>query len=114
MQNSDNSLAMSTSIAVWIATAVLHNENKEKDAFPVRKIFQKVRDLKLSQTADVTVLAHISTHCVANTKAWPNTHRKLFRVSTGWYRLYKPGDDFHPSRKNGHRDRSRRRAPLSV
>jgi len=97
----NNEISLTTANAVWIATALLHSENDENKTFACKEIFQKVRDQNLVQTEDVTVFAHISTHCVANTKPWPNVHRKLLRVATGRYRLYKPGDDFHPSRKNG-------------
>ena len=91
----------STAIAVWIATALLHRENKEKEDFQIKDIFQKVRDEDLIQTADSTIMAHITVHCVANTKPWPNKHRKLYRTLPGWYRLYKDGDDYHASREGG-------------
>jgi len=92
---------LTTPNAVWIATTLLQQTHKDKDAFQPREIFKKMRELKLVQTVDVTILAHISTHCVANTKAVPATHRKLFRVSPGWYRLYKDGDEYHPTREGG-------------
>ncbi len=92
---------LTTPNAVWIATTLLQQTHKDRDAFQPREIFKKMRELKLVQTADVTLLAHISTHCVANTKAVPATHRKLFRVSPGWYRLYKNGDECDPTREGG-------------
>jgi len=97
----NNVKSLTTANAVWITTALLHRENKDKDAFQSNEIFHKLKDLGLNKTEDVTIKAHISTHCVANTKAWPNPHRKLLRVSTGWYRLFRPGDPFDPSRENG-------------
>ena len=92
---------MSTAIATWLATALLHTENKNMESFQAKEIFQKIRDEDLIQTKDNTLMAHITVHCVANTKPWPNIHRKLYRVSSGRYRLYKDGDDYHPSREGG-------------
>jgi len=97
----DDVKIQSTAIAVWVATALLHRENKEKEDFQIKDIFQKVKDEKLISTADSTIMSHITVHCVANTKPWPNKHRKLYRTLPGWYRLYKDGDDYHTSREGG-------------
>ena len=91
----------STAPVVWIATALLHTENKNKEAFRQSEIFQKVRDLGLVQSTDSTIRTHISSHCVANRKAQPDTHRKLFAVRNGWFRLYRPGDPHDITRKKG-------------
>ncbi len=91
----------STAQVVWIATALLHTDNKNKEAFRQSEIFQKVRDLRLVQSSDSTIRTHISSHCVANRKAQPDTHRKLFAVRNGWFRLYRPGDPHDVTRKRG-------------
>ena len=103
----DNNSELSVANLIWIAIALLHIENKEKDVFQVKQIFQKAKDLGLSHAADETLMMHISLHCVANAKAQPNTHRKLFRMASGWYRLYRHGDSYDPSREKG------RTAPLA-
>ena len=100
MKKVDNS-ELSVANLVWVAVALLHVENKEKDVFQVKQIFQKAKDLGLSHAADETLMMHISLHCVANAKAQPNTHRKLFRMASGWYRLYRPDDPYHSSREKG-------------
>lgn len=92
---------MSTAIAIWIATALLHIQNKGRDSFHTNEIADMVRNEGLVDTSPNTIMSHITVHCVANTKPWPNTHRKLFRISPGWYRLYKDGDEYHPARRNG-------------
>lgn len=92
---------LSTANAVWIATALLHKENEGKNAFQIKEIFEKVKKLDLLTTQDSTLSMHISLHCVANAKAAPDTHKKLFRVSSGWYRLFREGDSFHESRVKG-------------
>ena len=96
-----SSLQMSTAIATWIATALLHMQNKGRDSFRTNEIVDMIRKEGLVNTSHNTLMAHITVHCVANTKPWPNVHRKLFRVSPGWYRLYKDGDEYHPARRNG-------------
>jgi hypothetical protein len=101
-----NDSKLTTANVVWIATALLHNENKDKDVFSAKQIFDKTKSLGLLKLADATITMHISLHCVANEKAQPNNHRKLFRVVKGWYRLYRPGDVFDETRASG------RSAPL--
>ena len=103
----DNNSELSVANLIWIAVALLHTENKEKDVFQVKQIFQKAKDLGLSHAADETLMMHISLHCVANAKAQPNTHKKLSRIASGWYRLYRPDDPHDPSREKG------RTAPLA-
>lgn len=94
-------LAPATPVAVWIATALLHSEHEDKEAFRTNEIFEKVKEVGLQRASDATLGMHISYHCVANGKANPDTHRKLFRVASGWYRLYRIVDPCHPSRENG-------------
>lgn len=106
MKKESNS-ELSVANLIWIAVALLHTENKEKDVFQVKQIFQKAKDLGLSHAADETLMMHISLHCVANAKAQPNKHRKLFRIASGWYRLYRTDDPYDISREKG------RTAPLA-
>ena len=108
--NSDNSRSTitiglkkspSTSNAVWLATAILHRENPQSDAFSSKEIFQKVKQMSLLSVSDSTIHMHITSHCVASTKASPDRHRKLTRVQSGWYRLFREDDSFHETRSNG-------------
>mgnify|MGYP001286488704 CR=1 FL=1 len=91
----------STATAVWIATAVLHMENPTRNSFQASEIAEKSQNLDLVRARSATLSMHISLHCVANSKAAPNTIRFLYRVKNGWYRLFRNGDDFHESRKYG-------------
>ncbi|MCZ6647651.1 MAG: hypothetical protein O7B30_00170 [Thaumarchaeota archaeon] len=91
----------STATAVWIATALLHADNKNEEAFRQSQIFRKVKELQLMKVSDSTIRTHISSHCVANRKAQPDTHRKLFAVRNGWFRLYRPGDPYDMTRGRG-------------
>jgi len=91
----------STANAVWIALVTLQKENPDMDAFHTKEIAKKIKDLDIQSASDATVMIHISSHCRANKPAQPDTHRKIFRVRQGWYRLYVDGDPYHPQRKNG-------------
>lgn len=89
-----------TANAVWIATAILHMENKTRKTFQAKEIFKKVKELKLLRSSDATLRTHISHHCVANSSPSPNKDRKLFR-EMGGLRLYKDSDIPNPRRING-------------
>lgn len=92
---------ISTANVVWIATALLHKENPHRKAFRVEEIFKKVKSLELLNVAPMTIKMHISSHCVADRKGSPSTHRKLTRVEPGWYKLYIKEEPYHEDRKNG-------------
>lgn len=101
MIKENDSWKPSTSIAVWIATALLHKENPTREGFQGKEIFKKVKELNILRTLDSTLRTHITHHCVANANPYPNKDRKLFRLGNGFYRLYKEGDMVHPGRENG-------------
>lgn len=94
-------LGLTTSVVVWIATALLHKENPSRSAFTIREIEEKVNGLNLLSVQQATITQHITAHCVANSYASPDTNRILFRVGRGLYRLYRRGDSFHSTRQNG-------------
>lgn len=47
------------------------------------------------------VRVHAALHCVANLPPNPGRYRMLFETARGRRRLFRPGDPFHPGRKNG-------------
>jgi len=89
-----------TSMVVWIATALLHMENQNKKDFQPKEIFQKVKELGILKTSDATLRTHISYHCVANLPPRPNKDRILYKEN-GRYRLYKAHDNPDPGRQGG-------------
>ena len=91
----------STPNAVWIALATLHKENTHSDAFQAKEIANKIKELDIQSASDATVSTHISSHCVANKPAQPDTHRKMIRMRQGWYRLFVEGEPYDDTRKNG-------------
>jgi len=94
--------SLTTPTVVWLATALLHRDNPQSDAFSAKEIFNKVKQMNLLSVSDSTINMHITSHCVASTKASPDKHRKLTRVQSGWYRLFREGDSFHETRSTGH------------
>lgn len=94
-------LEIATSTAVWVATALLHKENPSRTAFKIKEIEQKVKYLNLLSVQDATITQHITSHCVANSHASPDTSRMLFRAQRGLYRLYRKGDSHDSTRQYG-------------
>lgn len=92
---------VTAAIAVWIATATLHKQHPSNGVFSKKEIFLRVQEQNLFHKYDSTIKTHISSHCVANNKAQPDDHRKIYRVSRGKYRLYRSGDDYDDTRKDG-------------
>ena len=93
--------SITTPTVVWLATAILHRDNPQSDAFSAKEIFNKVKQLDLLSVSDSTINMHITSHCVASGKESPDRHRKLTRVRPGWYRLFREGDSFHETRSTG-------------
>jgi len=94
-------LTPKTADAVWIVTAILHKENENRDAFKIKEITDKVKELFNLQVNDATISIHVSSHCVANTYASPDKNRILYKVDRALYRLYRPGDTYDRSRADG-------------
>ena len=84
---------------VWIATALLHREQPERTGFRPVEIIDRIRvEFGSVRSGHHT---HISQHCVANKSPSPNALRMLSQEPDGTYRLFKPGDAFHPDRELG-------------
>ena len=92
---------VSTAVAVWIATATLHQQYGIRHVFSNKDILSRVIKQELCKVANETIAMHISSHSVANNTAQLDTHRKLYRVSRGSYRLYRSGDYYNRQRVNG-------------
>jgi hypothetical protein len=82
----------------WIALAELHRENPDRAAFSAREILDKVKAESLYPSLRAGIQPHISLHNVANLPANSARYRMFYRTANGHYRLFLPGDDFHPTR----------------
>jgi len=86
--------------AVWIATAVLHQQHPAAPGFERKEIADKVAEMKLTRGQPTSVWQHIDRHCVANRPAQTNRRRDLYNPPrSGLRRLFKPGDWYVPERE---------------
>jgi hypothetical protein len=83
---------------VWIALAVLHRSQPDRESFSQREIIEQVRAERVHPEVRTGVQWHISLHCVANLPPNPAKLKMLYKLADGTYRLYRPGDDSHPQR----------------
>ena len=93
--------AATAATAVWVAAATLHRERGAGEAFRAREIRETAERQGACRVTRGTLESHISRYCVANNRAGAEKHRKLYRVQHAFYRLYRPGDYYHPDREGG-------------
>jgi hypothetical protein len=86
---------------VWVATCLLHRENPQRQDFTIREIVERVEKERLHPDLRPGVYVHVVQHCVANRAPNPGRYRMLYETRRGYRRLYVPGDDWHPGRKDG-------------
>ena len=84
---------------VWIATALLHRDNREAQDFAVEEIVQRAEREGLHKPLRRGVYVHVIQHCVANRPPNPGRYRMLFESSPGRRRLFRKGDSYHPDRE---------------
>ena len=90
-----------TAVAVWIATATLHQQYGINSEFSNQDILHQAMRQNLTSVNKTTIEMHISSYCIANNKVASERHRKLYRISRGRYRLYRNGDYYNRSRAGG-------------
>jgi hypothetical protein len=91
----------SVAIEVWIATALLHREQPEREDFTAREITERARRERLREPLRPGVSVFATMHAVANRPPSPNRLRMLTATSKGRRRLFRPGDASDPGRRGG-------------
>ena len=87
---------------VWLATARLHRDQKDRAGFSPDEILKTALSIEPNLGFSVnTIRTHISRHCVANLPPAGAIHRMLTRNPNSTYRLYRHGDEYHPGRASG-------------
>jgi len=86
---------------VWIATALLHKENPEREDFTVAEIVKRARAENASGELRSGVQVHAYLHCVANRPQNPGRYRILYATGKNTRRLFREGDDYDPQRRGG-------------
>ena len=98
-RNSIENYDLTVADAVWVGTAVLHQEFPNEVAFPTETIVTRVIGLRLTRGGQKTIWQHVNQHCVANRKPMPNRSRMLFALGKGDRRLFREGDRSDPQRE---------------
>lgn len=105
-----NDVASAVSVAdeVWIATALLHREQPDRADFTLSEIVARAEKEGVTPDHRPGLRPHASRHCVANAPPSPARHRLLFETGKSRRRLFRPGDPYHPGRREGktHPDRA--------
>lgn len=83
----------------WIALAVLHRTHPDRSSFSASEILDRVKMERVSPELRAGVQPHIYLHNVANLPPNSATYRMFYKREDGTYRLFKPGDEFHPKRR---------------
>ncbi len=82
----------------WIALALLHRKHPERQSFLAAEIMESAKGENAHPELRPGLQPHIYLHNVANLRPNSATYRMFYKVGDG-YRLFRPGDDFHPDRK---------------
>lgn len=100
MARGDTEPVPTTAVAVWVATATLHQKYGIDEAFEARQIRDTVIEQGACRAKTHTIESSIVRCCAARGPAGEGSDRKLHRVRRGVYRLCRPGDP-HPRCKKG-------------
>ena len=83
----------------WIGLALLHRERPETESFTAREILDRVKIEGVTSELRPGVQVHIYLHNVANVEPNSARYRMFWKLRDDTYRLVRPGDPAHPSRK---------------
>ena len=83
---------------VFIATALLHRENPERQDFTMSEIVERAARENLHGELRPGVRVHASLHCVANRAPNPGRYRMLYATGDRTRRLLQSSDEVHPQR----------------
>lgn len=88
---------------VWVATALLHQKNPEREDFTVAEIAERAAAESSGRSRPLRpgFVVHVSQHCVASKAPNPGRYRMLIETERGRRRLFRPGDPYHPERRGG-------------
>jgi hypothetical protein len=84
---------------VWLATALLHREQPDREDFTVAEIVERARHEGLTPTLRPGVYVHAVQHCVANRPPKPGRYVMLVETGPNRRRLYRPGDPADEARR---------------
>jgi hypothetical protein len=85
--------------AVWVGTAILHEQNPDTSDFTTEQIVTFVAGLHLTRGTQKSIWQHVNQHCVANREPLPNRSRMLTATGKGNRRLFRNGDTTYAGRE---------------
>lgn len=83
---------------VFLATALLHREQPERQDFMIQEIVSRAARENVAGETRSGVSVHASQHCVSNRAPNPAKHRMLFATGKHTRRLFLPGDEVYEGR----------------
>ncbi len=83
---------------VWIATALLHREQPDREDFSIAEIIERAEREGLVKPLRPGVRVHATLHCVAGLPPNPGRYSMLTATGPGRRRLFQTGDPVHPER----------------
>ena len=86
---------------VWIATALLHREQPNREDFRVEEIMERVGREAVAGPTRPGVYVHVVQHCVANKPPSPSRLRYLVETRPGYRKLFRRGYGWHFYRDRG-------------
>ncbi len=89
---------VSCAVEVFLATALLHQEQTGRNDFTIQEIVNRAARENITGEMRSGVNVHASQHCVANKAPNPAKHRMLFATGRSTRRLLLPGDEVDPGR----------------
>ena len=91
-------IEVSCAVEVFVAAALLHNEQPGRSEFTIQEIVNRAARENITGELRSGVSVHASQHCVANKAPNPGKHRMLFASGKHARRLLLPEDEVHPGR----------------
>jgi hypothetical protein len=82
----------------WVALAALSKGDPARAGFSRREILEQIRSEGAYPELRPGVQIHIQQHNVANSPPNAARYRMFYKLADGTYRLFRPGDSYHPSR----------------
>ena len=96
---------------VWIAAALLHREQADREEFTIDEIVDRARQEAITETLRTSVRVHAALHCVANRQPSPARYRMLSATGKNTRRLFRPGDPYHREREGAKTTPNREEIP---
>ncbi len=98
MTASIEKIEVSCATEVFLAAALLHREQPEREDFSISEIVGRAAREGIAGEMRSGVNVHASQHCVANRAPNPAKHKMLFATGKHTRRLLLPGDRVDPQR----------------